>query len=178
MDQTLGSDMRGFLRNRQNIKWSEGIGIALCLFGTFVAARANFSGRSLFGDEAMFVWSLENRSLADLAATPLVGNQTSPLVYLYAVKLLMLLFGDGEWVFRLPSLLSFVLLPLVVRWTAKHLFEVTDPWLCAGFCANLGVLLLYSDQAKPYMLEALLSLCVLVVHFTYPDFPYSKENAV
>ena len=147
--------------------WCERVGLLLCGVGIAVAVSMEFCGRSFFCDEAAFVWNLETRTLRTLVATPLEWNQTAPLLYVYALKLLTMLFGSAEWVYRLPSLLAYAFLPVVVHGTAKRLFGLCYPWLCAGFCANLGVLLLYSNQAKPYMGEAVWTLAALAVHHAY-----------
>lgn len=142
----------------------EFIGVFLCLTGIAVAVGMNYSRRSLFCDEAALVWSINTRSLGTLVARPLDWLQTAPLLYVYTLKLLSLLFGTSEWVYRLPSLLAYAFLPVAVWWSAKRLFGIAYPWLCAGFCSNLGALLMYSNQAKPYMGEAVLVLAVFAVH--------------
>ncbi len=145
----------------------EFVGILLCLGGIAVAIGMNCSRRSLFCDEAMLVWNINTRSLGTLVARPLDWLQTAPLLYVYTLKLLALLFGTSEWVYRFPALLAYAFLPVAVWWSAKRLFGIAYPWLCAGFCANLGSLLMYSNQAKPYMGEAVLVLAVLAVHYAF-----------
>lgn len=147
----------------------EYFGILLCLTGIAVAVGMNFSCRSLFCDEAMLVWNIETRSAGTLLSQPLELNQTAPLFYVCLLKWLQFVWGSSEWVYRLPSLLSYAFLPLAIWWVARKLFRVRHPWLCSGFCANLAVLLMYSNQVKPYMGEALWSLAALAVYGIFAE---------
>ena len=148
-------------------QWCEWLGMALCILGAATSLGMVFTGRTLWPDEAMLVFNLETRTLRNLVASPLDMCQTAPLLYLYVLKGASSLLGGSEWVYRLPSAFAYIFLLGAVWWMARNLFKVSYPWLCAGFCANLKVLLLYSTQAKPYIGEALLVILVLAGHDTF-----------
>ncbi len=148
-------------------KYLEYLGISLCVLCSTLSIVMTFQNRTLWPDEAMLVWNLETRTLSELAASPLDMCQTAPLIYLYCLKCFSLVLGHAEWAYRLPSALAYVLLPVMVWWVARHLFHLMHPWLCAGFCANLKLLLIYSNQVKPYIGEAGLVLLVLTAYDYY-----------
>lgn len=145
------------------LRWLELVALSLCILCIGIAVTILFSGRSLWFDEAMLVWSIETRSLSSLASSPLAWNQTAPILYVYLLKFQTLLFGHSEAAYRLPSTISFALLPLLTWFIAKNAFHIPCPWVCAAFVANMPPLFIYANQVKPYELEALCSLLVLSV---------------
>ena len=145
------------------LQWLELAALSLCVLCIGIAFAMLFSGRSLWFDEAMLVWSIETRSLSALVSSPLAWNQTAPIFYVYLLKFQTLLFGHSETVYRLPSTISFALLPLLSWFVAKKVFRIPCPWVCAAFVANMPPLFIYANQVKPYELEALCSLLVLAL---------------
>lgn len=142
-------------------KYMECLGIALCILCAVLSIAMTFQNRTLWPDEAMLVWNVETRTWSTLTASPLDMRQTAPALYLYCLKLASSVLGHAEWAYRLPAALAYAFLPLAIGWTARRLFRLSHPWLCAGFCANLKLLLVYSNQVKPYMGEAILVLLAL-----------------
>lgn len=157
-------------RKESNIKkTADIIGIFIILAGIAVSIFMNCVGRSLWLDEAYLVSSLKNRSLWTLTATPLDYIQSAPVIYLYIVKVCMLLFGDTEGVLRLFSIISFVLTIFLTWYVAKYLFRCRYAVLCAAFVANIDFLLRYSNVLKPYVSECVWVLLVLAVYAAYQE---------
>lgn len=145
------------------------VGMAVILCGVGVSIYMNFAGRSLWLDEAYLVSSLENRSLFQLTGQPLDYVQSAPVVYLYIVKLLMIIFGDSEGVLRAFSVFSYIATLFLTWYVSGKLFRCRHAVLCAAFVANIDFLLKYSNVFKPYVSECIWVLLVLVVYHWYQE---------
>ena len=144
-------------------------GILVILSGIGVSIYMNTVGRSLWLDEAYLVSSLKNRSLFQLTASPLDYIQSAPIIYLYIVKILMMIFGDSEGVLRLFSIISYGAAIVLTYYVSKRLFRCKYPILCAAFVANIDFLLRYSNVLKPYVSEGVWVLLVFIVYYLYQE---------
>lgn len=144
-------------------------GILVILSGIGVSIYMNTVGRSLWLDEAYLVSSLKNRSLLRLTASPLDYIQSAPIIYLYIVKILMMVFGDSEGVLRLFSIISYGAAIVLTYYVSKKLFRCKYPVLCAAFVANIDFLLRYSNVLKPYVSECVWVLLVFIVYYLYEE---------
>ena len=144
-------------------------GILVILSGIGVSIYMNTVGRSLWLDEAYLVSSLKNRSLFQLTASPLDYIQSAPIIYLYIVKILMMIFGDSEGVLRLFSIISYGAAMVLTYYASKRLFRCKYPILCAAFVANIDFLLRYSNVLKPYVSEGVWVLLVFIVYYLYQE---------
>lgn len=145
------------------------IGLLIVLAGAGVSIYMNFQGRSLWLDEAYLVSSLENRSLFHLTGEALDYTQSAPVIYLYIVKVLMMVFGDSEGVLRIFSVFTYIATLFLTWYVSKKLFRCRYPVLCAAFVANIDFLLKYSNVFKPYVSECVWVLLVLVVYSWYRE---------
>ena len=144
-------------------------GILVILSGIGVSIYMNTVVRSLWLDEAYLVSSLKNRSLFQLTASPLDYIQSAPIIYLYIVKILMMIFGDSEGVLRLFSIISYGAAIVLTYYVSKRLFRCKYPILCAAFVANIDFLLRYSNVLKPYVSEGVWVLLVFIVYYLYQE---------
>ena len=84
--------------------------LLFCIFiGILLHIIPYFYHRSLWIDEAMLVSSICTRSFSTLIATPLDWGQSSPIGWLFIVKLLTSLFGTSVTVLRMWSLISCII---------------------------------------------------------------------
>ena len=131
--------------------------------------------RSLWLDEAYLAINLMTRSYGDLLET-LDYNQGAPVGFLWIEKLMLSLFGDGEFVLRL--------FPLAVSLLALMLFYLVARDVLAGVGLLVALLLFatmepfvhYAAEVKQYGLDigvtvALLLLFVSVVEHGPMDVP-------
>lgn len=160
--------------------------LCICLLaGVAVHLSSFIVCPSFFVDEATIASTVCTRHLWNLVLSPMDMGQSAPVLYLYAVKVASLIFGQGERSLRLVSLLSwfgtitvlfvlikdkcgklyaacitaiFGLLPWFIRWGNQ-----LKPYMTDNFCC-LSVLLIYSlyakDRIKLSVLAALYSVIV------------------
>lgn len=145
------------------------IGLFVIFSGIGVSIFMNTLGRSLWLDEAYLVSSLKNRTLLNLTSTPLDYIQSAPVIYLYIVKILMMLFGESEAVLRLFSIFSYALTIFLSYYASKKVFDCKYPLLCGAFVANIDFLLKYSNVFKPYVSECVWVLLVILIYHWYQE---------
>jgi len=119
-------------------------------------------GRELWGDEAMLVNNIIERSFLELLQ-PMDDFQVAPIGYLMIQKLLIIMFGNGEWVFRCVSYLSLigsiVLIPKLFRALA---IPTENAWFSMSLLAILPATMIYGTEIKPYSCELLFGILVLI----------------
>lgn len=127
---------------------------AVLLLGTVLRLRQYLHGRSLWLDEAMLGNNILARSFADLLL-PLDSDQTAPIPFLWAVKLGAVIAGTDERVLRFLPLLTGLLLLLVFARVALRLLTPAVAALAGLLVALSPMLILYSNELKPYGMDAL-----------------------
>ena len=131
-----------------------------------VSVRLLFSGRSLWLDEAMLAWSVSKRSLGSLVSRPLDLMQSAPVLYLYAVKLITLFFGNTEVTLRAFSFASYLGVIVLSYFLAGRL-KIKYPLAVCAAVSGCGILLKYSCEFKPYMTDAFAVLLVILLYSLY-----------
>jgi len=150
-------------------KAADVVGILVVLSGVGVSIIMNCVGRSFWVDEAMLAYSFSERSLAHLTAQPFEWLQSAPVLYLYLVKVISLVFGNTEFVLRSFSILSFVATLGLVWYLSGRLFGIRYAFLCCAFLANMNFMLKYSNMFKQYLPECVWVLLVLLVYNLYRE---------
>lgn len=145
------------------------LGLLIIFAGIGVSIFMNCVGRSLWLDEAMLAYSFSKRSLFTLTSGVFEWDQSAPVLYLYLVKLLTLVFGNTEFVLRSFSIFSYVFVLFLSWFAAKRLFRIKYPILVSAFLANMNFLLQYSNMFKQYLSECIWVLLVLVVYYLYKE---------
>ena len=145
------------------------LGLLIIFAGIGVSIFMNCVGRTLWLDEAMLAYSFSKRSLFTLTSGIFEWDQSAPVLYLYLVKLLTLVFGNTEFVLRSFSIFSYVLVLFLSWFAAKRLFRIKYPILVSAFLANMNFLLQYSNMFKQYLSECIWVLLVLVVYYLYKE---------
>lgn len=142
-------------------------GLIIIFIGFIISIKMNLINRSLWLDEALLAESISTRSLCTLIKIPLANSQAAPVLYLYAVKILTILFGNTEFVLRLYSVIAFFLTILLTYYVSKHLFYIKFAFLPAAFVANCNFMLKYSNQFKQYISECVWVLLALIIYDYY-----------
>ncbi|MDK1118006.1 MAG: glycosyltransferase family 39 protein [Anaerolineae bacterium] len=135
--------------------------VAVLLFlGIILRLRQYLTGRSLWLDEAMLALNIVNRDFVDLFQ-PLDYDQGAPIGFLLIEKILNVLFGDHEFVFRL--------FPLVTGIAALIIFYLLLRHVTSGLSLLVGLtlfafgpeLIYYSSEVKQYIVDVLVTVGLL-----------------
>jgi hypothetical protein len=134
----------------------------LLLLGFVLRLRQYLSGRSLWLDEAMLALNIVNRDFFGLFQT-LDYDQGAPIGFLLVEKILSLLFGDHEFVFRLFPFVAGVAAPvlfyLLLRRTTSSI----------GLLAGLALFVLgpeliyYSSEMKQYIVDVAVMITLFLL---------------
>jgi len=146
----------------------------LLVVGLGMRAYQYFMGRSLWEDECHLALNLMNYGFVRLAQ-PLDYIQAAPILFIWTVKLIISVFGDGELAFRFFSFFcSVISLPLVF-FVAR---ELSNSRLVATvtfflFCINV-TLIYFSAEFKQYPID--LSVYLLLVYITLSNKLQTFQN--
>ena len=127
----------------------------------------NSVGRSLWLDEALLAQSFSTRTFWNLWNGSFDGNQSAPLGWLYIEKILVLIFGNTEFVLRVGSILGFTLTLVLIYLLMKKCFCVAFPLGACAFYANMPFALRYSNVFKPYICDGFFVLMVIFLFWLY-----------
>lgn len=94
--------------------------------------------------------------------TRLHHQGTQPPLHPVLMWLVIHLFGDGNAVVRLPSLVAGIALIPAVAWLASELFDRRTAAVAAMFAAVAPVLVWYSQEASGYILVALFGTLAVI----------------
>lgn len=130
-----------------------GVGTALRL-GEFAAQTP------LDIDEAMVGLNIAVRGYAGLLR-PLDYGQTAPVLFLWGTHLATRLAGVGELALRVLPFIAGVLLPWATWKLAARLLEPGAAVLAAALTACAPILVRYSSVAKPYAVDALVTVMLV-----------------
>lgn len=134
--------------------------------GIFFSVRLLLADRSLWLDEGYLAWSVSNRGLHNLVSKPLDLMQSAPVIYLYAVKLITVLFGNTEITLRLFSFISYIASLAAAYFLAKSL-KIKYPSAVCACISGCGILLRYSCEFKPYMTDCAAVTFVILMYSYY-----------
>jgi hypothetical protein len=142
---------------------------AIIAAGLFVHIKVYTMNRSFHLDEAMFAESIITRNFSQLAAEPLLNDQTAPILYLYMVKLLSVFFGPTENALRIFSLFTFLGVLVLAAILLKKAFTVNNAIILLGISiiATLGIYMRYANELKPYMSDTFFVLLILFLYHLY-----------
>lgn len=149
-------------------KWLLNAFLLIIIFAAvYTSFKMNIGDRSLFLDEAMLAYSFSERSIFNLTSDIFDWNQSAPILYLYIVKIITLLFGNSEFTLRLFSFISFIILLLSAFYIQKRILKVKLPLLGTAFIASMKILLMYSNEFKPYMSDCTSILLTIIFYYLY-----------
>ncbi|MEY8335587.1 glycosyltransferase family 39 protein [Lachnospiraceae bacterium 47-T17] len=140
----------------------------LFIIASFITViRIWMINRSFWVDEAMLVWSFNTDSLWDILRNGLAWDQSAPLGYVAFIKLFIKIFGNTEMALRVTSIFAFLLMLLLVYLICKKIFNFEYPLICVAFISCNQILLQYTNEFKPYMLDCFLVLLTIYLFFLY-----------
>jgi 4-amino-4-deoxy-L-arabinose transferase-like glycosyltransferase len=136
------------------------LALVAVVVGALLRARHFFTGQSLWLDEAMLALNILSRSCRELFGA-LAFDQAAPPLYLCASRAVALPFGGSELGLRLPSLAA-GLLALVLVWRVGRAIVGPESAAWATWLLAISPMAIYySDELKPYMLDAMVAILVL-----------------
>ncbi len=143
--------------------------IVVILCGVITSIYMNFVGRSLWFDEAALAYSLSTRDLFEIATRGLDYVQAAPIGWLYIEKIFTIIFGNTDFVLRVPSILYYVGTLVIMYLFSSDIVDMDLPLLPVAFTASMPVILQYSNMFKPYMADCFFTLLLLYVYYGIRD---------
>ncbi|WP_187261824.1 glycosyltransferase family 39 protein [Pontibacter beigongshangensis] len=135
--------------------------------GVFLRLYHFIDNRSLWRDELYLAVSLIRMDFWELATQPLAYEQKAPVGYLWAVKLLVVLFGKGEMALRLFSLLTGIATILLFVPVTRFFLK---PWAALLALAMLAIgtpAVYHAVEAKQYGTELFASVLALYLFIRF-----------
>ncbi len=132
------------------------------LLGIALRVAIWFQDRDLWLDEAMLGISLAERDFAGFSRS-LEYSQGAPMLFVYASELLTQLFGFSGMSLRIIPLLAGIFLLPAFWMIASRILPPRGALVALFLAATSRALIYYSNEFKPYELDALLSLLTIGV---------------
>jgi hypothetical protein len=137
----------------------EVIGWVIVALGFILRARQYIANRSFWQDESSLAVNIVSRSFAGLAE-PLGFRQAAPLGFLYIEKLLIVLFGNTDYILRLfPFVCGILAIYLLHRIVLDH-FGAVGLFALLMFCLNSWQIF-YSSELKQYGSDVTVTLLLV-----------------
>lgn len=136
---------------------------SIFFLGVILRLRQYLTNRSLWVDEASLALNIIERSFSSLTL-PLDYDQGAPVGFLFIQKILVLIFGNSEYVLRLFPLISGVLALYLIFRVAKDYFG--DFAVLPVFLFAISVpMIYYSSELKQYSTDVMISLLLIYLAF-------------
>jgi len=150
--------------------------VSVVLFAVGVALRLNLyvDRRSLWLDEIWVALNIVGRSFLDLAR-PLDYAQSAPVGFLWVERLAVVIGGVNELALRAFPILAGCLLLVALWMLARRLLDVRYAALCLAFAALSPVLIYYSNEVKPYIVDALVAVALTWISLDVVEAPDSTR---
>jgi hypothetical protein len=152
------------------------IGLALVLAGFILRLRQYLVNRSLWLDEAMLANNIVSRSFGGLTQW-LDYDQQAPIGFLWSQKIVILVFGNNEYVLRfIPFLAGCAALALMYLLT-RRLSPISGNAALALFAVS-NTLVYYSSEAKQYNVDVALALGLLMLFLNLDERGWRPRSYV
>jgi len=161
--------LKGFY-NLNFLWWS------IVVLGVFLRLRQYFVNRSLWIDEASLALNIINRSFNELTLT-LDYDQGAPIGFLFIEKLLVLIFGNQEYILRLFPLISGIVSTYLVYRIASEYFGKFGIFAALLFSISEWMVY-YSSELKQYSSDVMISLLLISLSLSYLKSEKNKQNAI
>lgn len=144
-----------------------------CLILICYAIYASFFSvlkvRSFWTDEASLAYSVIHRSFGDLTSRIFDYEQSAPVIYLYIVKIITMIFGTSEIPFRIFSFFAYLATLASTYYIGAKVLKMKLPIVPVAFTAMLSILIWYSNEFKPYMSDCAAVLFVIITYYLYSE---------
>ena len=156
------------------------VSLAVLAVGVVLRFYHYLDRRSLWLDEIWVALNIVGRSFLGLLR-PLDYAQSAPVGFLWAERLAVAIGGVNELALRAVPLLAGCALLVLLWMLARRLLDVRYAALCLAFAALSPLLIYFSNEVKPYIVDAL--MCVVLTWLTLdvlesPDSPRAWRRLV
>lgn len=142
--------------------WSDKLCWGVIIFGIIVRFIQYLSNRALWIDEISLSINIVERSYIELIA-PLWHFQNAPIGFLFLEKFAIETFGNNEYALRLFPFIFGVLALILFYFLARNILHKNVTPLAVGLFAVLQPLIYYSAEVKPYSLDVLITITLLLL---------------
>jgi len=149
-------------KTQRSEQWRDYLAIGMVLLLAASFRMVNFLSQKVFWDDELFSVLLARKPFWEVLYGAIID--VHPPGHLILLHVFYLLFGDSDWVFRLPSVLAGVALVYVVYLLAQEFFEKKTALLASFLVAISPFFMQLSNEARSY------SLAALVLTFTSYSF--------
>lgn len=126
--------------------------------GIILRTSKYVQGWSMRGDELSLTYNLLDRSTLELITRPMDSEQVAPIGFLLVEKVLITLFGQSDYLLRLPALLAGCLsLVLMQHLLTKTCGKYGNLFALSAFSFG-NYLIYYSSELKQYETDVLICL--------------------
>ena len=150
------------------------VSLALLAIGVVLRLHLYFDRRSLWLDEIWVALNIVGRSFFGLAR-PLDYAQSAPVGFLWLEHLAVVIGGVNEFALRFFPLIAGCLLLVALWMLARRLLDVRYAALCLAFAALSPLLIYFSNEVKPYIVDALVAVVLTWLTIDVLDAPDSPR---
>ncbi len=148
----------------------------LCILGILALETLFWGSRGFFYDEAWVANSINEPRIEKMLFYEKVAQNT-PVGMLLLLRGLVAIFGDQEWVYRLPALGATLLCIPILILLGKQLVLSSQTIRYAVLLFTLHPLVLqYSQEAKQYPFDMLSILGIFSLYLAYQHKPTSERS--
>jgi hypothetical protein len=157
--------------------WARRFLWAAVLLGSLFRLRQYLHARSLWIDEAMLANNILGRSFRQLLL-PLDLDQTAPVPLLWLTRAFARLAGSDERVLRLLPFVCGIALLVALTRVARRLLPSRPAALAVLIAAVSPMLIYYANELKPYGLDAMWAVVLLLLALRVRELPGRRDRWV
>lgn len=150
------------------------LSLALLLVGIVLRLHLYVDRRSLWLDEIWAALNIVERSFLGLLR-PLDYAQSAPVGFLWLERLAVVTGGVNELTLRFFPLLAGCLLLVALWMLARRLLDIRYATLCLAFAALAPILIYFSNEVKPYIVDALVATVLVWLTLDVLEAPDSAR---
>ena len=173
--KTNNIPLTDILPENRNIRLSL---IIIALTGIFLRVFHYVYNRSLWMDEIYLSSSFLHFSYADLATRALDHDQKAPIGFLWAVKLMVDLFGKNELALRIMPLAAGIASLIVYIKVCRYFLSHYALVLAVAIFVLAPALVYHSVEIKQYSTECLATVLALYLFIRYKDQQEWKNKII
>ena len=126
-----------------------------------ICLRIFYIDRPVFHDEAKTFYSFISSSWMDAISNYYIPN--NHVFHSICARIFYLLFGNEEWVFRIPVLLSGIFTVAFIYFYARQYYNKHISLILSAVITNSIPLVFYSVNARGYIMGTLFFLCLSIL---------------
>ena len=137
------------------------ISILFLMIFSGICIRILYIDRPVFHDEAKTFYAFISKSWLDTVSNYYVPN--NHIFHSICARIFFVVFGNEEWVFRIPVFISGVFCSIIIYIYSYKFFNKQIALILLALTVNATPLVFYSVNARGYILVTMFFLCLLVL---------------